>query len=463
MGQCGVADFRRRAPGLVPLAVLSGAVVLTVFGLARGLWLENVHNALLAVTFTGVGAYVLFERPRHREGLLFLATGTVHAVMFFGRQIGHFDPGEAPVWGWLGVWPLPLALALTTLSVFCFPDGRLPSRRWRPVAAVILALTALLTLLSAWWPVGYASAGVAMPHPFSSAVPGVVELLWSVLANPAFIAFQVLWVVSVGARWARRDGVARRQLVWLVAASALSAALLVVGLLIWGSPRAGILSATLLPLSAGWAIVHGQHAASYAALSWLSHESGDPRDLPDALARNIAEAFGATRVTIWLGDADAVHAVGAWPILHDDPPRSTLEALRAAGNHLQQVRRGEVPLGAIVVERVEPFSRTESRLFTDLASQAALVLDHLTLAEVIARQQRVGVHSELTDRERDVLALIARGLSNSAICDELHLSIKTVEPLVGTVFTKLGLHSDSGSNRRVLAALEYQRATGAEQ
>ena len=57
-----------------------------------------------------------------------------------------------------------------------------------------------------------------------------------------------------------------------------------------------------------------------------------------------------------------------------------------------------------------------------------------------------------------MLALISRGLSNTAICDELHLSVKTVEPVVGSIFTKLGLHADSASNRRVLAALEYVRS-----
>ena len=52
---------------------------------------------------------------------------------------------------------------------------------------------------------------------------------------------------------------------------------------------------------------------------------------------------------------------------------------------------------------------------------------------------------------------MARGLSNAAISQELHLSVKTVEPLIGAVFAKLGLHSDPTVNRRVLAALEYHR------
>ena len=50
---------------------------------------------------------------------------------------------------------------------------------------------------------------------------------------------------------------------------------------------------------------------------------------------------------------------------------------------------------------------------------------------------------------------MSRGLSNAAICSELHLSIKTAEPVVSTIFTKLGLHADSASNRRVLAVLAY--------
>ena len=63
----------------------------------------------------------------------------------------------------------------------------------------------------------------------------------------------------------------------------------------------------------------------------------------------------------------------------------------------------------------------------------------------------------LSPRERDVLQLMSQGLSNAAICTELHLSIKTIEPVVSTIFTKLGLHADSASNRRVLAVLAYLR------
>lgn len=451
---------RSRLRGLPSLLLVVVAVVFTTFGLARGLWLENIHNAALAVTFTFVGAYVLFERPRHREGVLFLATGAVHATMFLGRQLGRFAPEESPFWGWLGVWPLTLALTLTTFAVICYPDGRLPSRGWRVIAVLILLDAALLTTLSALWPVDYASVGVVMPHPFADATPPLAATIWNALSIPSFIAFQVLWVVAVVARLARRDGAARRQLGWLLAAAAVSVALLVVGLVVWGSPRAGILSATLLPLAAGWAIVRGQHAAAYSALSWLSRSAADPRELPDVMARTLAESTGAAGVTVWLGAPDRLVAVGSWP--RDDGPLTptTLDELADAASAVQPVRRGADTVGAISLTRAEPLSRSESRLFGDLGAQAALVLEHLTLAALIERDDRAGRLAGLSPREREVLALIAEGRSNAAICAELHLSIKTVEPIVSTIFLKLGLDSDAGSNRRVLAALEYLRSRG---
>ena len=85
------------------------------------------------------------------------------------------------------------------------------------------------------------------------------------------------------------------------------------------------------------------------------------------------------------------------------------------------------------------------------------MIDHLSVSDVIARQRQAGHLQGLSQRERQVLELMARGLSNAAICEELHLSIKTVEPVVSTIFTKLGLHPDAASNRRVLAVLAFIR------
>ena len=446
----------QRSRGLAPLLSLSLVLVLVTAGAAQGWWLANVHNGLLALAFTGVGTYVLHQRPGHVEGRLMLATGVVEAVMFAGRQVGHAGTAtRLEWWAWAGVWPVPLAIALVTLTVLCFPTGRLPTPRWRPVAYAVVALAGFNTLLSALWPVGYDAAGMAAEHPWATTSPAVVSSLWDVVVLPSFAAFQVLWVVALVARWRTRT--ASRELAWLLAAASLSTAALVVGMVVAGSPRFGLLATPLVPIAAGLAIVHGQHAAAYSALTWLSRSGADARELPASLAHATAEALHATTAVVWLGSADRLHPVGLWPETGTDPPPSSLPDLSSPGQHVRAVRRGDEVTGAVSVHRPEPLSRAEERLLDDLVRQAALVLDHLSLTRAIAAERRSGHLNDLTEREHSVLELISRGLSNAAICDELHLSIKTVEPVVGTIFAKLGLQADSASNRRVLAALEYVR------
>ena len=57
---------RRERDGVLPLLAMSVTVVIVTAGAAQGLWIENVHNGLLALAFTGVGAYVLHQQPTNR-------------------------------------------------------------------------------------------------------------------------------------------------------------------------------------------------------------------------------------------------------------------------------------------------------------------------------------------------------------------------------------------------------------
>jgi DNA-binding NarL/FixJ family response regulator len=62
---------------------------------------------------------------------------------------------------------------------------------------------------------------------------------------------------------------------------------------------------------------------------------------------------------------------------------------------------------------------------------------------------------ELTNRERDVLALMAEGRSNSAIGERLFITSRTVEKHVRSIFTKLNISATESDHRRVLAVLAY--------
>lgn len=82
-------------------------------------------------------------------------------------------------------------------------------------------------------------------------------------------------------------------------------------------------------------------------------------------------------------------------------------------------------------------------------------MDRLSLGQVIEETRAVGRLEGLSPRESEVLDLMAQGLSNQAIAARLHLSVKTIEPVVSLIFTKLSLPPDTASNRRVLAVLAY--------
>jgi serine/threonine-protein kinase len=80
------------------------------------------------------------------------------------------------------------------------------------------------------------------------------------------------------------------------------------------------------------------------------------------------------------------------------------------------------------------------------------------IAKLVARPRARSPVDELTEREREVLALMAEGRSNAAIEARLFLSPKTVEGHVRNIFQKLGLPPEEGVHRRVVAVLTYLRS-----
>ena len=112
--------------------------------------------------------------------------------------------------------------------------------------------------------------------------------------------------------------------------------------------------------------------------------------------------------------------------------------------------------GYLLKERVSDISVLKDGI--QRIAEGECVLDPTIVARLIRRPRRTGPLDELTDREREVLALIAEGRSNQGIAEALVLSPKTVEAHVGRVFSKLGLDDTPDYHRRVLAVLAFLRS-----
>lgn len=148
----------------------------------------------------------------------------------------------------------------------------------------------------------------------------------------------------------------------------------------------------------------------------------------------------------------------AMSLRHDRPQLAVLLLSQwvQAGQALDLFERGHGGLGYLLKDRV-----TDVDDFLDAirrVSRGGSAID----AEVVATLVHAGRAGDpvdaLTNREREVLARMAEGRSNTAIAQQLHVSRKTVETHANSLFAKLGLEPGYDDNRRVLAVLTWLRA-----
>jgi len=113
-------------------------------------------------------------------------------------------------------------------------------------------------------------------------------------------------------------------------------------------------------------------------------------------------------------------------------------------------------LGYLLKERVSDIGALKDAI--QRIAEGECVLDPTIVARLLNRSRRPGPLDDLTEREREVLALVAEGRSNQGIAQTLVLSPKTVEAHVGRIMSKLGLDDTPDYHRRVLAVLAFLRA-----
>jgi hypothetical protein len=212
--------------GLASIGLSAGTLAVAAH---TGLSLQEVvdgpaQRAALAVGFSVLGVVILAHRRRHRIGWLCCAIGLAQAIAGITHQYASYalasDPGgrAGAVASWLAAWTwVPAVGLLLTFLVLLFPDGRLASRRWRPVTWIAAgSLAALVVLFAARaWPL----RGPRLLIPVSllgfAGRPGMVAGL-VLLASAAASAASLLL------RLRRARGVERQQLKWFAAAAAVS-------------------------------------------------------------------------------------------------------------------------------------------------------------------------------------------------------------------------------------------------
>src|SRR3954452_10665191 len=123
------------------------------------------------------------------------------------------------------------------------------------------------------------------------------------------------------------------------------------------------------------------------------------------------------------------------------------------------LKDGAAGLGYLLKERVADLDEVVRAL--QEVSRGGSVLDPKVVESLVAAKDRLP-HSplaQLTDREREVLSLMAQGMNNASIAKTLFLTDRAVEKHINSMFHKLGLTEEPDVHRRVMAVLAFLRET----
>lgn len=123
----------------------------------------------------------------------------------------------------------------------------------------------------------------------------------------------------------------------------------------------------------------------------------------------------------------------------------------------QLLSQGEEAVGYLLKDRVDDIETLRDALTR--IDQGETVIDATIVRRLVARQRRANQIAELSERERQVLQLMAEGRSNAGIARQLFLGVKTIEAHIAQLFMHLEISGNSDDNRRVKAVLTWLRST----
>jgi len=209
------------------LLLVSGGLLDALSGHGEGPVYAVAWSAIALVS-TGFGLLVATRRRGHPIGWLLLANGAVLAAMGFGTGYAEYavlgHPGSLPGGSWailLSDRAWPLLFASVTAIGWVFPDGRLPSPRWRPWALGAGLSYAVVTVCTLLADEPYSAPFTDVTTRPLPQLPDAVTGVPLAIAALGAIGALVGAVVAVRVRLQRSSGIERRQLQWLAYAAAL--------------------------------------------------------------------------------------------------------------------------------------------------------------------------------------------------------------------------------------------------
>jgi hypothetical protein len=289
--------------------------------------------------FPTVGAVIVARQPHNRVGWLCCSVGLLLGPAFFGQDYAWYallhEPGLPGGWAmaWLGQWPWWIAVGLLWFLVLLFPNGRLVSLRWRPVAWALAGDIAALWVWAAFAPRPLEAIGLEhLTNPLGLQQAEAAFTLLIGIAFPIGALLAVLSVASMVVRFRRSRGVERQQLKWFTYAATL---VTLVWLIFFAAGLERLLPPLLVFIASDIWLVGIPVAIGIAVLRYRLY------DIDRLINRTLV--YGLLTAVLGLGYAGAVLLLGQlFGGVTNDPPSWAVAAVTLAVAALFQPARHRI-------------------------------------------------------------------------------------------------------------------------